>query len=73
MKLFLPEKQAGNTSNKLDEDFVAMVDKLLEHKCITTKQHKFLNNKCLNYLKKVKVIQKSQNVIIYDTNHQKYV
>ena len=35
LKLLLQEKYAGNNSNKLNDEIVAIVDKLLEYKCIT--------------------------------------
>ena len=40
LKLLLQEKHAGNNSNLIDEEIVAIVDKLLEYRCITKKQHK---------------------------------
>ena len=40
LKLLLQEKHAGNNSNLIDEEIVAIVDKLLEYKCISKKQHK---------------------------------
>ena len=46
IKLLLQEKQAGNNSSIIDEQIVAIVDKLLEYKCISTKQHKPLLVKC---------------------------
>ena len=48
MKLLLQKKQAGNTSNIVNEENVAVADKLLELKCISTQQHKITGNKCLN-------------------------
>ena len=39
LKLLLQEKQAGKKSNIFDEEIVAIGDKLLEYKCISTKQH----------------------------------
>ena len=38
-KLYLQEKQAGNNSHIIFQDIVAIVDKLLEYKCISEKQH----------------------------------
>ena len=52
IKLLLQEKQAGNISNLIDEEIVAMVDNLLEYKCITKKQHKQILTKC-NLLQKL--------------------
>ena len=46
LKLLLQEKQAGNNSNKINDDIVAIVDKLLEYKCITKKQQKHNQIKC---------------------------
>ena len=40
LKLLLQEKQAGNNSDIINEEIVAKVDKLLEYKCISKKQHK---------------------------------
>ena len=46
LKLLLQEKHAGNNSNIIDQEIVAIVDKLLEYKCITKKQHKQILIKC---------------------------
>ena len=46
LRLFLQEKHGGNNSNLIDEEIVAIVDKLLEYKCITKKQHKQILIKC---------------------------
>ena len=46
LKLLLQEKQAGNNSNITIQAIVAIVDKLLEYKCISKKQHKQILNKC---------------------------
>ena len=40
LKLLLQEKHAGNNSDIINEEIVAIVDKLFEYKCISTKQHK---------------------------------
>ena len=40
LKLLLQEKHAGNNSDIINDEIVAIVDKLLEYKCITKKQHK---------------------------------
>ena len=40
IKLLLPEKQAGNNSDIIIQEIVAIVDKLLEYKSISKKQHK---------------------------------
>ena len=46
LRLLLQEKHAGNNSDIINEESVAIVDKLLEYKCISKKQHKQLLNKC---------------------------
>ena len=46
LKLLLQEKQAGNNSNIINNEIVAIVDKLMEYKCISKKQHKQILNKC---------------------------
>ena len=46
IKLLLQEKQAGNDSNMINEEVIAIVNKLLEYKCITKKQHKQILIKC---------------------------
>ena len=46
LKLLLQEKHAGNNSNLIDEEIVAIIDKLLEYKCISKKQHKQILIKC---------------------------
>ena len=51
LKLLLQEKHAGNNSDITDQEIVAIVDKLLEYKCITKKQHKQILIKC-NLLQK---------------------
>ena len=48
LKLLLQEKQAGNYFDIINEEILAVDYKLLEHKCISTKQHKFLLLKCVN-------------------------
>ena len=46
-KLLLQEKRSGNNSNLFDEEIVAIIDKLLEYKCLSKKQHKqILINLC---------------------------
>ena len=47
LKLLLQEKQAGNNSDIINEEFVAIADRQLEYKCISTKKHKILLIKCL--------------------------
>ena len=46
LKLILQEKHGGNNSDLINEEIVAIVDKLLEYKCITKKQHKQILTKC---------------------------
>ena len=46
LKLLLQEKQAGNNSDIINDEIVAIVDKLLEYKCIIKKQHKQILIKC---------------------------
>ena len=46
MKLLLQEKHAGNNSDIINDEIVAIVDKLLEYKCISKKQHKQILIKC---------------------------
>ena len=40
LKLLLQEKHAGNNSDIINDEIVIIVDKLLEYKCISKKQHK---------------------------------
>ena len=42
LKLLLEEKEAGNNSDIISQEIVAVVDNLLEYKCISKKQHKQL-------------------------------
>ena len=46
LKLLLQEKHAGNNSDIINEEIVAIIDKLLEYKCISKKQHKQMLIKC---------------------------
>ena len=46
LKLLLQEKHGGNNSDLINEEIVAIVDKLLEYKCISKKQHKQILTKC---------------------------
>ena len=46
LKLLLQEKHAGNNSDIINDEIVAIVDNLLEYKCITKKQHKQILIKC---------------------------
>ena len=46
LKLLLQEKDAGNNSDIINEEIVAIIDKLLEYKCISKKQHNQILIKC---------------------------
>ena len=46
LKLSLQEKHTGNNSDIINEEIIAVVDKLLEYKCISKKQHKIFLIKC---------------------------
>ena len=46
LKLLLQEKHAGNNSDIINDEIVAIVDKLLEYKCISKKEHKQILIKC---------------------------
>ena len=46
LKLLLQEKNAGNNSEIINEEIVVIVEKLLEYKSITKKQHKQILIKC---------------------------
>ena len=46
LKLLLQEKHAGNNSDIINDEIVAIVDKLLQYKCISKKQHKQILIKC---------------------------
>ena len=46
LKLLLQEKNGGNNSNLIDEEIVAIIDKLLEYKCTSKKQHKQIFIEC---------------------------
>ena len=46
LKLLLQEKQAGINSDIIIQEIVAILDKLLEYKCISNKQHKQILIKC---------------------------
>ena len=46
LKLLLQEKHAGNNSDVINDEIVAIIDKLLEYKCISKKQHKQILIKC---------------------------
>ena len=46
LKMMLQEKHAGNNSDMNNDEIVAIVDKLLEYKCISRNQHKQILIKC---------------------------
>ena len=46
IKLLLQEKHAANNSDIINDEIAAIVDKLLEYKCISKKQHKQILIKC---------------------------
>ena len=46
LKLLLQEKHGGNNSDIINDEIVIIVDKLLESKCISKKQHKHILIKC---------------------------
>ena len=46
LKLLLQEKNAGNNSDIINNEIVAIVDKLLEYRCISKKQHKQILIQC---------------------------
>ena len=48
LKLLLQEQQAGINCVIIIEENVVIADRLLEYKCVSTKQHSFLLLKCLN-------------------------
>ena len=49
LKFLLQEKPAGNNSNINKQEIFAIVDKLLEYKCISKKQQKQISYKCNYY------------------------
>ena len=46
LKILLQEKQAVEKVDIINDEIVAMVDKLTEYKCISKKQHKQLSINC---------------------------
>ena len=46
LKLLLQEKHAGNNSDIINQEIIVIVDKFLEYKCISKKQHKQILIKC---------------------------
>ena len=51
LRFLLQEKQAGNKSDIINQEVVAIVDELKEYKCLSKKQHKQILIKC-NLLQK---------------------
>ena len=46
LNILLQEKETGNNSDSLNNDITAIVDKLLQYKCLSKKQHKQTSIKC---------------------------
>ena len=46
LKLLLQEEYGGNNSDIINDESVAIIDKLLEYKCISKKQHKQILINC---------------------------
>ena len=46
LRILLQEKHAGNSSDIINEEIFAIIDNLLEYKCISKKQHKQILIKC---------------------------
>ena len=46
LKILLQQNSAGKISDIISDENVAIVDKLLEYKCISKKQHKQLSYNC---------------------------
>ena len=46
LKILLQEGHAGSNSDLIDTEVFAILDKLLENKCLSKKQHKQILNKC---------------------------
>ena len=46
LKLILQERHAGKSSDIINDELVAIVNKLLEDKCISKEQHKQILIKC---------------------------
>ena len=46
LRLLLQRKQGGNNSVIIDQEIIAIVDKLFEYKCISKKQHKQILIQC---------------------------
>ena len=63
--LILQEKKAGKISDMINEEINAIADKLLEYKCISTKQHKQFFFKC-DVLHRKKVSKNTHKVGIHE-------
>ena len=46
LKILLQEKHAGNNFDIINQEIIAIVDKLLKYRCISKKQHKQILMKC---------------------------
>ena len=46
LRLLLQEKHAGNNSDIINDEIVAIIDQLLQYRCISKKQHKQVLIKC---------------------------
>ena len=46
LKLLLQKMKAGNNSDIINQEIIAIVDKRLEYKCISKKQHKQVLIEC---------------------------
>ena len=46
LKLIMQEFQAGNNFDKINDEIIVLLDKLLEYKCMSKKQHKLFIFKC---------------------------
>ena len=46
LKVLLQENHAGNNSDIFNDEIVVIIDKLLEYKCLSKKQHKQILLKC---------------------------
>ena len=66
LKFLLQKKQAGNNSDIINEEIVAIVDKLLEYHCISKKKHKQLLIKC-NLLQKLLLYNQIYSIINFVT------
>ena len=57
VKLLLQEKQAGNNCELIIKKIVVIADKLLEYKCISSRQHEILLIKSVNQIKNLKLLE----------------